>query len=272
MVKLKYTFKTDTLFKILFVKYPNLLKRLVAELLSIKYECIEQFLITNPEMAPEELGKKFCRLDINMVVDGRHINLEIQVDNEGNYPERSLFHWAREYSTSINEGDDFSLLPPTIIISILNFRLFDCEEFHSEFRPLEVTRHTPLTDKMILHYYELKKLPPLGNEDTVRDLWLQLFNAQTEEDLAKIDILGVPVMSEAILAYRHIAASPELKEAERMRSKARHDEAQALMNVQRQRDEHWQDVVAEKDEHWQNVVAEKELLIAKLQEQLQKSK
>ena len=32
-------------------------------------------------------------------------------------------------------------------------------------------------------------------------------------------------MSEAILAYRYVAASPELQEAERMRSKARHDEA-----------------------------------------------
>ena len=48
MTKLEYTFKTDTLFKMLFVKYPDLLKRLVAELLSIKYDSIEQFIITNP--------------------------------------------------------------------------------------------------------------------------------------------------------------------------------------------------------------------------------
>lgn|GEM_PF-4099773 len=33
MAKLEYTFKTDTLFKMIFVKYPDLLKRLVAELL-----------------------------------------------------------------------------------------------------------------------------------------------------------------------------------------------------------------------------------------------
>ena len=49
MTRLKYTFKTDTLFKILFVKYPDLLKRLVAELLSIEYKSIEQFMITNLE-------------------------------------------------------------------------------------------------------------------------------------------------------------------------------------------------------------------------------
>ena len=93
--KLEYTFKSDVLFKMLFVQYPELLKRLVAVLLSIRLESIEQFNIINTEMPPEEIGKKFCRLDINMIVDGNRVNLEIQVEDEGNYPERSLFHWAR---------------------------------------------------------------------------------------------------------------------------------------------------------------------------------
>jgi len=60
--------------------------------------------------------------------------------------------------------------------------------------------------------------------------------------------MGVPIMSEAIVAYRHVAASPELREVERMRSKARHDEAQALRNAERKRDEHWQGVAAENEE------------------------
>ena len=36
MAKLKYTFMNDTLFKMLFVKYPELLKSLVSELLRIR--------------------------------------------------------------------------------------------------------------------------------------------------------------------------------------------------------------------------------------------
>lgn len=66
MRKLEYTFKTDTLFKMLFVQYPELLKKLVADLLGIPLEGIGQFVIRNPEMPPENLGDKFCRLDINM--------------------------------------------------------------------------------------------------------------------------------------------------------------------------------------------------------------
>ena len=45
MTRLKYTMKTDTLFKILFTKYQDLLKRLVAALLNINYESIEQFIV-----------------------------------------------------------------------------------------------------------------------------------------------------------------------------------------------------------------------------------
>jgi hypothetical protein len=38
MTKLEYTFKIDMLFKMLFVKYPELLKMLVADLLEIPLE------------------------------------------------------------------------------------------------------------------------------------------------------------------------------------------------------------------------------------------
>jgi len=234
MTELKYKFTNDTLFKMLFVKYPDLLKRLVSELLGMAYESIEEFIITNPEMTPEELGKKFCRLDINMRVNGQICDLEVQISDEGNYKERSLYYWAREFSTGIAEGDDYSLLPRTIIISILGFNQFgNPQKFHSEFQCLEVTTHEPLTDKLNLHFYELKKLPPLDKADSGKDLWLKLFKAETEEELIKIEEMGVPIMSEAITAFRHVAASPELRELERMRSKARHDEAQALYNAER---------------------------------------
>ena len=147
MDELKYTFMTDILAKMLFVRHPVLLQKLVALLLDIPFVSIEYFVITNPEMPPESLGDKYCRLDINMVVDGRRINLEFQVENEGNYSERALFHWAREYSSSLPSGGNYRELPKVIVISIVDFPLFEGSNFHSEFRVLEVSRHTPLTDK-----------------------------------------------------------------------------------------------------------------------------
>jgi len=43
VTKLEYTFKTDTLFKMLFVKNTDLLKQLVSELLEIRLESITEF-------------------------------------------------------------------------------------------------------------------------------------------------------------------------------------------------------------------------------------
>jgi len=155
MAKLEHTFKTDILFKLLFVKYPELLRRLVARLLGIPLASIRQFEIRNPEMPPESIGKKFCRLDIHMTVNGQQVNLEVQVKDEGDYPERALFYWARVYSNALPVGNNYSMLPRTIIISILDFPLFKSSpEYHSEFQALEVRRNEPLTDKLVLHFYE----------------------------------------------------------------------------------------------------------------------
>jgi len=269
MSKLRYTFKNDILFKSVFVQYPDLLKRLVAELLRIRYESIEQLKVTNPEMPPEVMGDKFCRLDITMMLDGRRVDLEIQVDDEGDYPERSLFYWAREYSTALGEGENYSQLPRTIIISIVAFKMFDCEEFRSEYQVLEVKRHTPLTDRLGMYYFELPKIPALVGADDDLLLWLTLFNAETEEELAKIEALEVSVMKQAIGAYRHVTATPEFREIERLRSKARHDEAQALKNAERRGEKRGEERA---DEKWQGVVADKDAEIARLREQLERHK
>ena len=234
MRKLEYTFKTDTLFKMLFVQYPELLKKLVADLLGIPLESIGQFVIRNPEMPPENLGDKFCRLDINMTVNGQRVDLEVQVCNEGDYPERVMYYWAREFSSALMAGQGYSTLPRTIVISIIDFILFECEEYDSFFQPLEVKRHTLLSDKMGFHFFELPKLPDAVDENDMLLLWLSLFKAETEEELEKIKEMEVPVMSQAINAYYTITASSEFREKERLRAKARHDEAQALYNARKE--------------------------------------
>ena len=184
------------------------------------------------KMPPENLSDKFCRLDINMTVNGRQVDLEVQVSNEGDYPERVMYYWAREFSSALLTGQGYSELPRTIIISIIDYVQFDCVEYHSFFQPLEATRHTLLSDKMGFHFFELPKLPDDITQENMLLLWLSLFKADTEEELEKIKEMEVPVMSQAINAYYTITASSEFREKERLREKARHDEAQALFHAE----------------------------------------
>ncbi|MCL2720827.1 MAG: Rpn family recombination-promoting nuclease/putative transposase [Treponema sp.] len=277
MTKLEYTFKTDILFKMMFVKNPDLLKLLVCELLGIKLESIGKFVITNPDMPPENLGDKFCKLDILMDINGQRVNLEIQVRNKGSFPERVLFNWAREYSSALPSGKNYSNLPRVINISLIHFNLFKCKEFHSEFQPLEINRHELLSDKMSFHFFELKKIPVNINTENMLLLWLALFKAETMEELRKIEDLEIPVMNQAIDAYYSITADSEFRERERLWEKARHDEATALYYAEQKGEKRerkkWKSVVAEqKAEIADNYVkiASKDTEIARLKAELEK--
>ncbi|MCL1884685.1 MAG: Rpn family recombination-promoting nuclease/putative transposase [Defluviitaleaceae bacterium] len=154
------------------------------------------------------------------------------------------------------------------IISIIDFELWDCEEVHSEFQVLEVRRHTPLTDKCGLHFFELPKMPEVEtiNSSSEKDLWLALFNAETEEELEELSRNGGAVMSEAIQAYRGVTATEEFRNLEWLRAKTRRDESNALSNARKQGAE------AERVK-WQGIAAENAELreqLAELQSQLKK--
>ena len=92
-------------------------------------------------------------------------------------------------------------------------------------------KHTFKTD--ILFKLLFTKYPELLKRLVVQLLWLALFKADTEEELKQIQVLEVPELNEAINAYHIVASSPEFQELERMRIKAKYDEAQALRNERR---------------------------------------
>lgn len=69
-----------------------------------------------------------------MTVNGQRVDLEVQVSNEGDYPERVMYYWAREFSSALLIGQGYSTLPCTIVISIIDFILFERE--HREFEGL----------------------------------------------------------------------------------------------------------------------------------------
>jgi hypothetical protein len=92
-------------------------------------------------------------------------------------------------------------------------------------------------------------------------LWLKVLDAETEEELEELEKLEVSEVAQAVAAYRSITARDEFKELERLRAKARHDEAGALKNAERR-----------EREKWQKVVAEKEATIVELRAQLASSK
>jgi predicted transposase/invertase (TIGR01784 family) len=116
----------------------------------------------------------------------------------------------------------------------LAFPLFECEEYYSEFRPIEVKRGERLTDKQCLIYFELPKVPEEFDESDELMWWLAFFAAKTEEDMVKIQEKGGPIMVQAVEAYRRVSATEEFRQLERLRADTRHNEASALGNARRE--------------------------------------
>ena len=152
--------KLDVIFKRIFGNDKNekIIAAFLSDLLEIPRENIKAVYINNVELTPEYLEQKFSRLDLKLDVDGRIVNIELQVNREPDFKERTLFYWSKLYSEELKAGDEYGDLKQTICINIINFNLFDYEDYHSNFKVLENERHELLTDKFAIHFFELRKL------------------------------------------------------------------------------------------------------------------
>jgi predicted transposase/invertase (TIGR01784 family) len=228
MTKLRYTFKNDIVFKMYFVKHPERLKKLVALMLSIPPDSIADFRILNSEMPPEVIGSKFCHLDINMKVDGRLIDLEIQVNDQGDFGIRAFFYAGREFTTALKPGMTYRQIPPVIVISIIDFIRWSDDDVHNICHVSNDKTQEHMLEEVEWHYFELPKLADEIDLEDDLNIWLNIFDADTEEELDRLLGLGVPEVQQAIATYRDLTADEEFLRLVRMREDAERNETAAL--------------------------------------------
>ena len=230
--------KLDVIFKKMFAnkKNENTLKKFLESVLELPENSITSIVMDNVELLPEDIDDKFSRLDILMNVDNKQINIEMQICNEKAFANRTLFYWSKLYSGSLKSGKNYNDLPQTICINIINFNMFeDTNDFHSHFQVLEKNRHTLLTDKLAIHFFELKKINQKPDRNNKMELWMQLINAETEGDLEMLEQTNVKEIQEAVLILREMSADEQMKELARRRELALHDRITDL-EVSRQED------------------------------------
>lgn len=228
--------KLDVIFKRVFGNDSNkaIIAAFISDLLEIPRESIKAIYINNVELTPEYLDMKFSRLDLRLDVDGRIVNIEMQVNRETDFKERTLFYWSKLYSEELKTGDEYGELKQTICINIINFDLFDCEDYHSRFKVLETERHEVLTEKFAIHFFELKKLSKFKKNRRMED-WLNLINAETEGDLMAIQqTTQIPEVKDTIVMLRQLSADEQVRMEAHYREKRLHDEATALGSARRE--------------------------------------
>lgn len=222
--------KLDVIFKAMFGTQENeeVLANFLSKLLEIPRESIKKIIMDNVELIPENFADKFSRVDLKMQVDDKIVNVELQVNNEPDFTERTLYYWSKIYSSELKSGEPYKKLRETICINIVNFNIFDCPEYHSHFKIMEKTRHEVLTNKFGIHFFELKKIGKNPDKNNPMQLWLQLVNAETEEELDMLENTNVQEINQAIVVLRKLNADEKMRYLAEMREKSLHDEVSAL--------------------------------------------
>lgn len=228
--------KLDIIFKRVFgdSKNDRIIKAFLSALLEIPAHHINAVTIENVELPPDELEQKFSRLDLRLDVDGKTVNIEIQVNFQYDYRERTLFYWSKMFSNELGSGEEYGSLPQTICINIVNFNLFSKPEYHSHYSIMDRDTHEILTDKFAIHFFELKKV---GKNRTGKpmDDWINLINAETEEELMAIQqTTTIPEVKDTIVILRELSADEQLRRLAEMREKRLHDEASNLNGARRE--------------------------------------
>ena len=228
--------KLDVIFKRVFGNLDNekIITSFISDLLEIPRKSIEKIYIDNVELTPEYFDMKFSRLDLKLLVDNKIVNVEMQVNREPDFKERTLFYWAKLYSEDLKSGDEYNELKQTICINIINFNLFDYPDYHSHFKVMEKERYEPLSDKMSIHFFELKKIGKHKKNRPMED-WLNLINAETEGDLMAIQkSTNIQEVKDTIVMLRELSADEKVRREAYYREKRLHDEATALGHARRE--------------------------------------
>ena len=183
---IQYNMTNNYMFRYILQKNEKVLKGLICSLLHLKPEQIQKVEIKNPiNLSGDVSGKEFI-LDINVMLnDNTLINLEMQVANEYNWPERSLSYLCRSYD-QLYSGQNYIDVLPVIHIGFLDFTLHPKEpEFYATYKMLNVKNHLVYSDKFILSVVNLNQIELATKEDKAYniDYWARIFKAKTWEEL-----------------------------------------------------------------------------------------
>ena len=237
----------DILFRMLWQRNNEVLKAFIASILGMPRESIRSVHIENiVELGPDFDAKTFYLDTLVTFNDGAQMNIEMQVQNKGNWPERSTGYLARTYD-SLNKGEDYIKTKPTYQVGILGFTLFpEHPKFFATYSLMDIETKEIFNDKFVLFVLDLKQIDIATETDKQhgRDIWARLFRATTWEELHMIANIDPIYESAANTIY-------ELNQDRFVRDAIIAYEA---------RERHIKETIAEKDE----TIAKKDATIAEM--------
>lgn len=176
----------DYLFRAMLQRSNKVLRGLICSLLHLEPGQIQSAVITNPIELGAAIDEKTFILDVKIILNNKVIiNLEMQVVNEYNWPERSLSYLCRAFN-NLNPGEDYHKVKSVVQIGLLDFTLFPKHpEFYATYQFQNIKNHMVYSDKLRLSVVDLTHMELATEEDRQYhiDKWAALFKATTWEEI-----------------------------------------------------------------------------------------
>ena len=186
---IKYNMTNDYMFRMVLQRDKNTLINLISSVLDLPLEAILDVRIENVIEPGKSIEDKEYRLDVMVLLNGNtYINLEMQVVNYNNWPERSLSYLCRRFD-NVARGEDYSTAKPVYHIGFLDYTLFEKHpEFFAKYQIRNAEDGFLYTDKFNLYVIELNNTDIATSYDKRLgiDKWAQLFKATTWEEIRMI--------------------------------------------------------------------------------------
>ena len=212
----------DYQFRALMQMNKDVLTALLEALLHRKPGQITSIRIKNPVQLGNYIEDKEFILDLLVEINGKvTVNIELQVINQKNWPERSLAYICREFD-NLNSGEDYVEVRPVVQIGLLDFVLFkENPEFYASYAMMNEKTHALYTEKMKIKVMELGQSGLATEEDRKwkLDKWAQFFKAEDWEGI-KMLVKELPVLGEAAETICKITADEQIRRQCMMRDEA----------------------------------------------------
>ena len=228
--------KIDFVFKKIFgsEKHPGVLISFLNAVLKPKNN-ITDVEIKNTDIDKSYIEDKFSRLDVKAVTSKNEIiNIEIQLKNEYNMIQRSLYYWSKLYEEQLEEGDRYDKLCRAVCINILDFKYLKNDRFHNGYRLKEIETNEELTDLEEIHFIEIPKLKKINSEKDIVDVlegWVEFLRDPESEVVRKLEMTNKEIREAKDELYR-LSMDEKERALYFIREKSIRDEISALANAE----------------------------------------
>ena len=307
--KLEFPMTNDYLFRALLQKNNKVLKGLIGALLHMDVDSITSAVIQNPIELGKSFDDKTFILDVKVLLNNNEIiDLEMQVINYYDWPERSLAYLCRSYDNLL-KGEDYINIKAVHQIGILDYTLFEeYPEFYATYGLLNLSNHHLYSSKFLLSVLDLTHIDMATEEDQKYriDYWARLFKATTWEDISMLAQSDVNLKEAAETVYvisqdelireqmiarednirsekamkKHYEDAMEEARLDKIRSenamkKHYEDAMEEISRSKKAMEKHYEDEIGELNaaqknmvKHYEDTISEKDRLIAELKAQL----